>query len=143
MLKTAKTIIVYGNTFESYELASSARQLANSFGNTNAIVYLIESPPGEIFRSFGENVHKSLKAMLFVNKINVLSEYLIIDQKTDINGDRIEKLIMRNKETQEQAVLKPDIILVESGLGKPYLQLDNYTDDPKKSLPEMVNGELF
>ena len=94
-IKTAKTIVIYGNTFETYELASSARQLANSFGNTNSIVYLIEPPPGEVFRSFGENVHKSIKAMLFVNKINVLTDYLIVDQKSDINGNKLEKLILK------------------------------------------------
>ena len=36
-MKTAKTVVICGDSFEAYELASSARKLANSFGNTNTV----------------------------------------------------------------------------------------------------------
>ena len=46
-------------------------------------------------RSFGENVHKSIKAMLFVNKIIVLSEFQISEEKPNLNGNILETLVLK------------------------------------------------
>lgn len=76
-VRTAKSIVIYGNNFEAYELASAIRTLSDKFGNDSTKIYLLEPPPSEFLRSFGEPIHKSIKAMMFVNRINVLSDYSV------------------------------------------------------------------
>jgi hypothetical protein len=123
-IKNAKTVVVYGSTFESYELVSSVRKLANKYGKSDTKVYLLEAPPSEIMRSFDQQIYTAIKAFMYINGINVLSDYKVGSTKSFPGSDNLDIIELINDKGQEKIVLNPDVVITETNISGSNIPLD-------------------
>ncbi len=87
-IREAKNVIIYGSDFEAYELATSVRELADSYGKERMDVIVIEPPTSELVRSFGDDIAKMLKAAMLMNGIRTISEMQVIGTSSNPGSDK-------------------------------------------------------
>lgn len=123
-IKNAKTVVIYGSTFESYEVASSVKALANKYGKSDMKVYLLEAPPSEIMRSFDKQVYTAVKTMMYINGISVLSDYKIVETKSLPGSDNLDILDIINEKNQERVSIRPDVVISETNISSSNIPLN-------------------
>lgn len=117
-VKDSKRVVIYGSNFEAYELASSVKELAESYGNEDIEVYIVEPPISELLRSFGEQVHQTLKAFMYIKGIKVLSKLKVIATRSNEGSSNLDVISLYNEDTNRKIELCPDLVLTELNLGK-------------------------
>jgi hypothetical protein len=142
-VKNAKTVLIYGNSIEAYELTSNIKELSESFGNDTKI-YLLEPPTSEIKRSFTEQLHNVIKSEFYVKGVYVLTEYNINSIKMAPGTLDVGRVVIADpKSEKETMILKPDVVITESNLGNSRLKLGKvYSDITGRYLPSILETDI-
>jgi len=142
-VKNAKSVMVYGSSFEAYELTSSIKELADSLGKKDMQIYLLEPPPSEIMRSFGEDVHKIIKAFMYIAGVKVLSGYTIDNVKSKPGTLDLGLVMLSSTDSDSNVPLNPDVVITEMNLGDAKLPLNNLYFDPRgKFNPSIMENNV-
>lgn len=142
-VKKAKSVLIYGNSIEAYELTSSIKELVESFGNDTKI-YLLEPPTSEIKRSFTEQVHNLIKAEFYLKGVYVLSDYKINSVKMAPGSLDVGRVTIADPKSEKETMdLTPDVIIVEANLGNSRLRLNNvYSDISGRYFPSILSTDV-
>ncbi|CAI2387138.1 unnamed protein product [Moneuplotes crassus] len=142
-VKKAKIVVIYGSNFETYELASSVRKLADSYGKTDMDVILIESGTSELLRSFGEEAHKTLKAIMHINGIRTVSDMKVIATNSKSGSYNLDTMTLFQEKTGTKINLQPDMVITELGMGKSIVPISSLLiQNPKKSAAIISPNEV-
>ena len=131
----AKKIVVLGSTMDAFQTASSIRSYLDSINYSKTEVVLLYEDDSEIKKNMGAMVGKTINKMLRDQNISVIEDCKI----THLVGDyKVEKIHFQKKSakgteaddvwTEKGSIdffIKPDIVIVEDGVGRPKVDLKN------------------
>ena len=106
-------------------------------------IYLIEGQSSEVLRSFGEQVHKHIKSMMYVNGVTVLTDvtFKVNNLKQSYN---VEELLIKDSNYKEYTIC-PDMVLTQNHVDASNLaKMERiYFDDPNKFRPSISERGIF
>ena len=122
-MKKSRKVVIYGSNFETYELATSLREVANTFDHEIEII-IIEPPTSELLRSFGEDIYKTLKAIMLINDIKIISDLKILKTSSKPGSFNLDEMILLKESTNKKFSIHPDMVITELNLGKSNIDLN-------------------
>lgn len=129
-------IVIHGETFEAYELASSVRNAVNKYGNPDAKVYVIEESAPEMLRTFSDQIHKAIKLMMFANGVTVLSNSEIDKVQSKPYSETLDTLVLNDTSNGNEITLHPDMIICENAIDQATIPLNKiYHENPDVRQP--------
>lgn len=136
----AKKVVVMGSTMEAYQTASSVRAYLDSIYYTDVEVILLSPRAPDIARNMGVKVNSAVRDLMREQGVQVIDDCQVFRMDGEYRLDKIHFRKRNDKENAAQFAfsktgmteyfIKPDMVIVEDGLG-----------DPKLNLQEIVGPE--
>ena len=129
----AEKIVILGSTMDAFQTASSVRSYLDSIGYNKTEVILMYEGGSEIRQNMGSMVGKTINKMMRDQNICIIDDIEITHMVGDYKVEKIHFLKRSDKEVEADAVwtekgstdyfVKPDLIIVEDGIGRPKVDL--------------------
>ena len=135
MIKS-KRILIYGETLEAFQVASSTREYLDSLGYKNTQIVVLSTTRTQAERNFKKEVYGSILKKLREQRISVVSDVKLTKMSGDYRLEQInwmDNKFLKSRPTIEERVVehayKPDMVIVENGVGAPKQDLKNLLND--------------